>query len=124
MKAAVLHEVGGIPRYEEFPAPVAGEGEVIVGRLAVKVARLLGAGRIVATGRDAEALRDVRASGVEICGAARGLDPAVMADTYGQLVRWARDGALTFDREEVPLSEIEAAWRRPGPRGSRLVVVP
>jgi hypothetical protein len=47
-----------------------------------------------------------------------------MADTYGQLVRWARDGALTFDRAEVPLSEIEAAWRRPGPRGSRLVVVP
>jgi hypothetical protein len=24
MKAAVLHEIGGIPRYEDFPDPVAG----------------------------------------------------------------------------------------------------
>ena len=32
MKAAVLHQVGGIPRYEDFPDPVAGAGEVIIGR--------------------------------------------------------------------------------------------
>jgi hypothetical protein len=25
MKAAVLHQVGGVPRYEDFPDPVAGE---------------------------------------------------------------------------------------------------
>ena len=30
MKAAVLHELGGIPRYENFPDPVAGDGEVVV----------------------------------------------------------------------------------------------
>jgi NADPH:quinone reductase-like Zn-dependent oxidoreductase len=30
VKAAVLHRVGGIPRYEDFPDPVAREGEVIV----------------------------------------------------------------------------------------------
>lgn len=319
MKAAVLHEVGGIPRYEEFPDPVAADGELIVdvqavavenvdkmiaagqhyasgqyttrlpaipgfdgvgtlpdgtlvgfglprapygalaertvvadghvtpipagleavtaavlatavtgmtiktaagfvpgetvliqgatgvaGRLAVKVARLLGAGRIVATGRDDGALREVlalgadavittavpdddlarafgeargegydvvldflwgrpteillrtlipasfgfakptrlvqvgesagpdlaiaaaslRTSGVEICGAAKGLDAAVMAEVYGQVVRWAQDGTLTFDVTEVPLNDIEAAWRRPAPRGRRLVVVP
>ena len=319
MKAAVLHEVGGIPRYEEFPDPVAGEGEVIVevkavavenvdklvaagtlyasgsytarlpaipgfdgvgtlpdgtvvgfgqprapygalaertvvaaghvapipagldpvtaavlatavtgmtmktaaglvpgetvliqgatgvaGRLAVKVARLLGAGRIVATGRDDGALREVSAlgadtvistavaddalaraydeargagydvvldflwgrpteillrtlipdsfgfakptrlvqagesagpdltvaaaslctSGVEIYGAARGLSPEVMAQAYGQIVRWAQDGTLTFEAQTVPLSAIEAAWTRPAPRGRRLVVVP
>jgi NADPH:quinone reductase-like Zn-dependent oxidoreductase len=319
VKAAVLHEVGGIPRYEDFPDPVAGQGEVILdvravavenvdkmvaagqhyasgaytarlpaipgfdgvgtlpdgtlvgfgqprapygalaertvvaadhlapipagldpvtavvlatavtgmtiktaaafvpgetvliqgatgvaGRLAVKVARLLGAGRIVATGRDDGALREVRAlgadavintavpddalaraydeargegydvvldflwgrpteillrtlipasfgfgrptrlvqagesagpdltvaaaslrtSGVEIYGAARGLDPAVMADTYGQIVRWAQAGTLTFEARTIPLSEIEAAWQGPGPRGRRLVVVP
>lgn len=319
MRAAVLHEVGGVPRYEEFPDPVAGEGEVIVdvkavavenvdkmvaagthyasrslntgfpaipgfdgvgtlpdgtlvgfgqprapygalaertvvaadhlapipagldpvtavvlatavtgmtiktaagfvpgetvliqgatgvaGRLAVKVARLLGAGRIVATGRDDGALREVRAlgadavintavpddalaraydeargegydvvldflwgrpteillrtlipasfgfgrptrlvqvgesagpdltvaaaslrtSGVEIYGAAKGLDPAVMADTYGQIVRWAQAGTLTFEAQTIPLSEIEAAWPGPTPRGRRLVVVP
>jgi len=37
MKAAVLHERGGVPRYEEFPDPVAGEGEVIVDVRAVAV---------------------------------------------------------------------------------------
>jgi NADPH2:quinone reductase len=34
MKAAVLHEIGGVPRYEEFPDPVAGPGEVVVEVLA------------------------------------------------------------------------------------------
>jgi NADPH:quinone reductase-like Zn-dependent oxidoreductase len=316
MKAAVLHEVGGIPRYEDFPDPVAGEGEVVVevkavavenvdkeiaagrhyasgqfvaqlpaipgfdgigtlpdgtlvgfglptapygalaertvvasgnvtpapegidpadavtlssamsgmaiksaagfvpgetvliqgatgvaGSLAVKVARLLGAGRIVATGRDDDALlalgadqvintavpddllkeefakakgegydvvldflwgrpteillrtlapdtvrfakptrliqvgesagstltvaaESLRTSGVEIYGAARGFNATTMADAYGQVVEWAREGALTFDVERVPLSQIEAAWERPGRRGARLVVLP
>jgi NADPH2:quinone reductase len=30
MKAAVLHTLGNIPRYEEFPDPVPGDGEVLV----------------------------------------------------------------------------------------------
>jgi threonine dehydrogenase-like Zn-dependent dehydrogenase len=30
MKAAVLHEIGGIPRYEDFPDPVPGDGEVMI----------------------------------------------------------------------------------------------
>jgi NADPH2:quinone reductase len=37
MKAAVLHEVGGIPRYEDFPDPVAGAGEVMIEVKAVAV---------------------------------------------------------------------------------------
>lgn len=37
MKAAVLHEVGGIPRYEDFPDPVAGDDEVIIDVKAVAV---------------------------------------------------------------------------------------
>ncbi|MEV5414531.1 zinc-binding alcohol dehydrogenase family protein [Thermopolyspora sp. NPDC052614] len=37
MKAAVLHEVGGIPRYEDFPDPVPGDGEVIIDVKAVAV---------------------------------------------------------------------------------------
>jgi NADPH:quinone reductase-like Zn-dependent oxidoreductase len=319
MKAAVLHEVGGVPRYEDFPDPVAGEDEVIIdvlavavenvdkliaagdhyaskkfvarlpaipafdgigtlpdgtlvgfgdprlpygalaertvvsakafaaiaegvdpavatvlgtaitgmsiktaanfvpgetvlvqgatgvaGRLAVKVARLLGAGRIVATGRDDHQLREVRdigadtvintavsdealaqaftdargdgydivldylwgrpteillrslvpesfafpkptrviqvgesagpglsvaaaslrTSGVEIYGAAKGLNPETMGDVYGQVVKWAQSGELTFDLEKVPLSDIEAAWQRTDLRGRRLVVMP
>lgn len=37
MKAAVLHTRDGVPRYEDFPDPVAGEGEVIVEVKAVAV---------------------------------------------------------------------------------------
>lgn len=319
MKAAVLHEAGGIPRYEDFPDPVAGDGEVIIdvkavavenvdkaiaagthyagekyigrfpaipafdgigalpdgtlvgfgnirlpygalaekavvpqgsyvpipdgidpavatvmasaitamsmkaaagfvpgetvlvqgatgvaGRLAVKVARLLGAGRIVATGRDDDQLREVqvigadtvintavsdealarayldargdgydvvvdylwgrpteillralvprsfafgkptrvvqvgesagtelalagsslRTSGVEIYGAAKGLDPQTMDEVYQQIVTWTRSGELTFDVEKVPLSDIETAWQRTDLKGRRLVVMP
>ncbi|MFY9930755.1 MAG: zinc-binding alcohol dehydrogenase family protein [Streptosporangiaceae bacterium] len=37
MKAAVLHELGGVPRYEDFPDPVAGDDEVIIEVKAVAV---------------------------------------------------------------------------------------
>jgi NADPH:quinone reductase-like Zn-dependent oxidoreductase len=37
MRAAVLHQVGGIPRYEDFPDPVPGEDEVIIDVKAVAV---------------------------------------------------------------------------------------
>ncbi|MGV9383307.1 quinone oxidoreductase family protein [Nonomuraea sp. NPDC003707] len=319
MKAAVLHEAGGIPRYEDFPDPVAGDGEVIIdvkavavenvdkaiaagthyasekyigrlpvipafdgigalpdgtlvgfgnirlpygalaekavvpqgsympipdgidpavvavmasavtamsmktaagfvpgetvlvqgatgvaGRLAVKVARLLGAGRIVATGRDDNQLREVQAigadtvintavsdealaqayldargdgydvvvdylwgrpseillralvprsfafgkptrvvqigesagtevaiagsslrtSGVEIYGAAKGLDRQTMDEVYQQVVTWTRSGELTFEVEKVPLSDIATAWQRTDLKGRRLVVMP
>jgi NADPH:quinone reductase-like Zn-dependent oxidoreductase len=40
MKAAVLHELGGIPRYEDFPDPVAGDGEVVVEVKAVAVEKV------------------------------------------------------------------------------------
>ncbi|MEU8171679.1 zinc-binding alcohol dehydrogenase family protein [Microbispora hainanensis] len=176
----------------------------VAGRLAVKVARLLGAGRIVATGRDDDQLREVRAlgadavintavsdevlaqayldargdgydvvldylwgrpseillralvprsfafgrptrvvqigesagpeltlaasslrtSGVEICGAAKGLDPRTMDEAYRQIVTWTRSGELTFDVEKVPLSDIETAWQRTDLKGRRLVVTP
>ena len=176
----------------------------VAGRLAVKVARLLGAGRIVATGRDDDQLREVQAigadtvintavpddeltqafadakgegydvvvdylwgrpteillrslvpesfafpkptrviqigesagsaltiaaeslrtSGVEIYGAAKGLDPQTMGQIYGQIVTWAQSGELTFDVTRVPLSDIETAWQRTDLRGTRLVVVP
>ncbi len=176
----------------------------VAGRLAVKVARLLGAGRIIATGRDDDQLRQVQAlgadetintavsdealtqayldaerdgydvvldflwgrpteillrslvpqsfafrkptrliqigesagaelslaaeslrtSGVEIYGAAKGLNPETMQEVYGQVVTWTRSGDLTFDVVKVPLSDIETAWQRTDLRGSRLVVVP
>ncbi len=176
----------------------------VAGRLAVQVARLLGAGRIVATGRDDDQLRAVRAlgadtvintavsddklarafteaegdgydvvldylwgrpteillrtlvpqslafgkptrvvqvgasagrdiaiaadslrtSGVEIYGAAKGLDAETMGTVYGQIVQWTQAGKLAFDVATVPLSDIETAWQRTDLRGKRLVVVP
>ena len=176
----------------------------VAGRLAVKVARLLGAGRIVATGRDSAKLRDVQAlgadavistmvtdeelaqayrdarrdgydvvvdflwgrpteillrtliphafafpkptrliqigesagttltltasslrtSGVEIYGAAKGLDAATISQAYAQIVTWAQSGELTFDIETVPLSDIAAAWQRTDLGGKRLVAIP
>jgi hypothetical protein len=47
-----------------------------------------------------------------------------MANAYNQVVQWARDGALTFDTEKMPLSQIETAWQRTDLRGKRLVVLP
>ena len=37
MKAAVLHEIGGIPSYQDFPDPDPGEGEVVIDVVAVAV---------------------------------------------------------------------------------------
>jgi NADPH:quinone reductase-like Zn-dependent oxidoreductase len=176
----------------------------VAGRLAVRVARLLGAGRIVGTGRDDDALgqlrglgadtvintavpdealigafRDakgegydvvldflwgrptelllralvpkeltmakptrliqvgesagptltlaaesLRTSGVELYGVTKGLDATTMMQAYQQAVQWAQDGALTFDLERVPLSQIQTAWQRSDLRGRRLVVMP
>jgi NADPH:quinone reductase-like Zn-dependent oxidoreductase len=170
----------------------------VAGRLAMQVARLLGAGRVVAVGRDSNRLRELgadavittavddtalrtayaengpydvvvdflwgrpteillstliptsfafakptrliqvgesagaeltvqasslRTSGVEIYGAAKGLTAETMAEAYGQVVEWTREGALTYDIERVPLSDIESAWQRTDLQGRRLVVV-
>jgi NADPH:quinone reductase-like Zn-dependent oxidoreductase len=48
VKAAVLHEVGGVPRYEQFPDPVAGEGEIV---LDVKAVAVENVDKMVAAGR-------------------------------------------------------------------------
>ena len=232
MKAAVLHELGGVPRYEDFPDPAAGEGEVVIDVKAVAVENvdkmvaagthyagdrfvaelpaipgfdgagtlpdgtLVGFGntrapygalaektvvssdavgpmpegidaasavalasavpgmsivyaagftageavliqgatgakptRVVQVGQSAGptitlAAESLRTSGVEIYGAARGIDPTGIVNAYNQVVQWARDGVLTFDLETVPLSQIETAWQRTDLRGRRLVVVP
>ncbi|MFC6159723.1 quinone oxidoreductase family protein [Kribbella jiaozuonensis] len=54
MKAAVLHEVGGVPRYEEFPDPVPAEGEVVIEVLAAAVENVdkaVAAGKHYASGK-------------------------------------------------------------------------
>ncbi|WP_329000512.1 zinc-binding alcohol dehydrogenase family protein [Kribbella sp. NBC_00709] len=54
MKAAVLHEVGGVPRYEEFPDPVPAAGEVVIEVLAAAVENVdkaVAAGKHYASGK-------------------------------------------------------------------------
>ncbi len=54
MKAAVLHQLGGTPCYEDFPDPVAEDGEVVVEVKAVAVENVdkaLAAGTHFATGQ-------------------------------------------------------------------------
>jgi len=179
-------------------------GTGVAGRLTIAIARLLGAGRIVATGRDDDQLRELRdlgadtvintavpdddllrayragmgdgydviadylwgrpttvllralipdafafgkrtrliqigelagdvvelpaaslrTSGLEIVGAATGLNAETMPQLYEQVLAWTRTGELSFDIERVPLSGIQAAWQRTDLRGKRLVVTP
>lgn len=179
-------------------------GTGVAGRLTVKVARLLGAGRVVATGRDDDQLRELRelgadtvintavpdddllrayrdaagdgyhviadylwgrptdvllralvpdtfalgrrtrlvqigevagaettvpaaslrTSGLEIVGAATGLDAESFPAVYEQVLSWVRAGELTVGLATVPLRDVGAAWQRTDLRGRRLVVLP
>lgn len=72
----------------------------VAGRLAVQIARLLGAGRIVATGRDAAALDSLRDLGVDAVIDTRAPDDALIADFRAE----RRDG---FD------VVIDYLWGRP-----------
>lgn len=59
MKAAVVHEVGDLPRYEEFPDPIPGDGEVLIDVKAVAVENLdreIVAGRHFSSGAFTQAL--------------------------------------------------------------------
>lgn len=59
MKAAVVHEIGGVPRYEDFADPVPGQGEVLIDVKAVAVENIdreIVAGRHFSAGAFTEAL--------------------------------------------------------------------
>jgi NADPH2:quinone reductase len=73
MHAAVLQQFGTAPHFGPFSEPVAGEGETVLilgatgvaGRFAVQLAKHLGAGRVVAAGRDPEGLESLRGLGAD-----------------------------------------------------------
>jgi NADPH:quinone reductase-like Zn-dependent oxidoreductase len=64
----------------------------------------------------------LRTSGVEIYGAARGLDGGGMAEAYARVVTWTRNGDLTYDLERAQLGDIETVWSRTDRHGRRLVI--
>jgi NADPH:quinone reductase-like Zn-dependent oxidoreductase len=69
----------------------------------------------------AEALRT---SGLEILGAGGGLTPESIAEGTHQVWEWIKAGKLQADIEQVPLKEVENAWKRTDVHGKRIVVIP
>jgi len=89
----------------------------IVGRLAVQAAKLLGAGRVVAAGRDTDALRRARELGADAT-VDLGLDPADLPEAY----REAAQGGVDVIVDYVWGPPAEAALRAAA-AGARLVQV-
>lgn len=69
----------------------------------------------------AEALRT---SGLEILGAGGGLTPESIAEGTQQVWEWIQAGKLQADIEQVPLKDVESAWKRTDVHGKRIVIVP
>jgi NADPH2:quinone reductase len=85
--------------------------------------------RLVRAGESAGAMLalpadGVRTSGLEIYGAAKGLDTGSVAGCYNQIAPWARDGRLIVGIERTPLSEVGTAWQRTDLKGRRLSSLP
>jgi hypothetical protein len=60
-KAALVLKSGQAPVYGDFPEPVASDG-----RLVVQIAKYLGAKRVIATGRNTEALKSLASLGADV----------------------------------------------------------
>jgi NADPH:quinone reductase-like Zn-dependent oxidoreductase len=69
----------------------------------------------------AEALRT---SGLEIVGAGSGLTPETIAEGTHQVMEWIKAGKLQAEIEQVPLKDVESAWKRTDIHGKRIVIVP
>jgi len=66
----------------------------------------------------------LRTSGLEILGAGGGLTPESIAEGTQQVWEWIKIGRLQADIEQVPLKDIENAWKRTDVQGKRIVIVP
>ena len=114
MKAAVLHSLGDIPRYEDFPAPVAAEGEAIVQVTAASRAKLQDISLPAAV---------LRSSAVTILGTA-GIPPReVLLSALAKVMELGAAGKLRIEIQRMPLSEVAAAWTSDA-SGRRIVFVP
>jgi D-arabinose 1-dehydrogenase-like Zn-dependent alcohol dehydrogenase len=103
MKAAVLHTLGKLPRFEEFPEPTPEKGEVIV---QVKAAAL-------------------RSSGLELYGSGGGsISLQAIFETFPQMLALAAQDKLRIETESVALADVENAWNRQDAHGRHLVLIP
>ncbi len=65
----------------------------------------------------------IRTSGLEIFGAT-GITPEAIGEGVKQVYDWIRAGKLQMEIEQVPLQDIESAWKRTDFQGKRIVIVP
>lgn len=70
------------------------------------------------------AAETLRTSGLEILGASGGLTPEAVAEGTQQVWEWIKAGKLRADVEQVPLKDVESAWKRTDVHGKRIVIVP
>jgi len=66
----------------------------------------------------------LRTSGLEILGAGAGLVPEAIAEGTQQVWEWIKADKLQAEIEQVPLSDVESAWKRTDVYGKRIVLVP
>ena len=122
---------------ETLSGSVGGEGFDVVldplwGEPAVAAAKASATGaRMVQLGQSAGAeatlaSATVRGRALSILGYSNFLAPAeVRADALRRMIEHAATGRLTVEREELPLAEVETAWRRQaGPPHRKLVLRP
>ncbi len=66
----------------------------------------------------------VRTAGVEILSASGGQSPESVARVFSVAWEWIRASKVRADVREVPLRDVESAWRKPAPPGARIILVP
>lgn len=66
----------------------------------------------------------LRTSGLEILGAGAGIVPEAIAEGTQLAWEWMKADKLQADIEQVPLSDVESAWKRTDIHGKRIVIVP
>jgi NADPH2:quinone reductase len=66
----------------------------------------------------------LRTSGLELLGAGSGITPEAVASGTQQMWEWIKAGKLQADIEQVPLRDVESAWKSTGVSSKRTVIVP
>ena len=66
----------------------------------------------------------LRTSGLEIIGGGAGLTPEAIGEGTAIVWDWLKEGKLQLEIIQVPLSDIENAWKRTDLHGKRIVIIP
>src|SRR5207253_2002409 len=97
------------------------------GRLAVQVARHLGASRVIAAGRDAERpalLPDLGADEAVSLPGQGSVPTRAIVEELGALAAEIAAGTFSISPVPTPLADVRAAWTSPAAPGTRVVLTP